>query len=86
MGRRANGEGSIYATIQKVKRKKFDTRGECAICRECTDRTLCNNRIGHIKCDKCKNCKEECLKYCDRFYCQKLNIAQISVKIVKKNV
>ncbi len=28
MGRRANGEGSIYATIQKIKRKKFDTRGE----------------------------------------------------------
>lgn len=54
---RTNGEGSIYATIQKVKRKKFDTRGECAICKECTDRTLCNNRIGHIKCDKCKNCK-----------------------------
>ncbi len=86
MGRRANGEGSIYSTIQKVKRKKFDTRGECAICRECTDRTLCNNRIGHIKCEKCKNCKEECLKYCDRFYCQKLNIAQISVKGKKKTV
>ena len=86
MGRRANGEGSIYATIQKVKRKKFDTRGECAICRECTDRTLCNNRIDHIKYDKCKNCKDECLKYCDRFYCQRLKVAQISVKGKKKTV
>lgn len=86
MGRRANGEGSIFSTIQKVKRKKFDTRGECAICKDCIDRSPCNNRTGHIKCEKCKNCKEECLKYCDRFYCQKLHIAQISVKGKKKTV
>ena len=32
--------------------------GDQYICKECTDRTPCNNRIGHIKCDKCKNCKE----------------------------
>lgn len=86
MGRRSNGEGTIYSTIQKVKRKKFDTRGECAICSKCTDRTECDNRQGYIKCQKCKDCKVECLKYCDRFYCQKLNVAQITVNGKKKTV
>ena len=70
MGRRAKGEGSLYKTIQKQKRPKFANNGECAICRECKDRTACNNRQGYEKCEKCKNCKEECLKYCDRFYCK----------------
>lgn len=71
MGRRAKGEGSLYQTIQKQKRKSFDIKGECAICKNCTDRTACNNRQGYIKCEKCKNCKEVCLDYCDRFYCKK---------------
>lgn len=79
MGKRANGEGSLYKTIQKQKRKSFDERGECAICRKCKDRTACNNRIGYEKCDKCKNCKEECLNYCDRFYCKELWVGQATV-------
>ena len=79
MGRRAKGEGSLYKTIQKQKRPKFDSRGECSICRECKDRTACSNRQGYVKCDKCKNCKEECLKYCDRFYCKELWQGQATI-------
>ena len=78
MGRRANGEGTVYKTIQKVKRKKILEK-ECHICANCTDRSLCNNRVGYDKCDKCKNCKTECLKYCDRFYCQELWVGQATV-------
>ena len=78
MGRRANGEGTVYKTIQKVKRKKILEK-ECNICANCTDRSLCNNRVGYDKCDKCKNCKTECLKYCDRFYCQELWVGQATV-------
>lgn len=79
MGRRAKGEGSLYKTIQKQKRPKFATNGECAICKNCKDRTACNNRQGYEKCDKCKNCKEECLIYCDRFYCKELWVGQGTV-------
>lgn len=79
MGRRAKGEGSLYQTIQKQKRKSFDIKGECAICKNCTDRTACNNRQGYIKCEKCKNCKEVCLDYCDRFYCKKRQVGQATV-------
>ena len=80
MGRRAKGEGSLYKTIQKQKRPKFASNGECAICKNCTDRTACNNRQGYEKCDKCKNCKEECLNYCDRFYCKEIWIGQATIK------
>lgn len=79
MGRRAKGEGSLYKTIQKNKRPKFDSRGECAICKNCKDRTACNNRQGYIKCEKCKKCKEECLKYCDRFYCKEIWQGQATI-------
>lgn len=79
MGRRAKGEGSLYKTIQKQKRPKFAATGECAICKNCTDRTACNNRQGYIKCEKCKNCKEECLKYCDRFYCKEIWQGQATI-------
>lgn len=79
MGRRAKGEGSLYKTIQKQKRPKFAPNGECAICKNCTDRTACNNRQGYIKCKKCKNCKEECLKYCDRFYCKEIWQGQATI-------
>ncbi len=78
--RRANGEGSIYDTIQKIKRpKKLDR--ECDICKNCIDRTKCNNRTGSNKCEKCVECTE-CLKsktYCDRFYCYFRYQAQISI-------
>lgn len=55
--------------IIKNKRKNFLKEGECAICKSCTDRTACNGRTGYKKCQKCKDCKVECLKYCDRFRC-----------------
>ena len=75
--RRANGEGSIYNTIQKIKRpKKLDY--ECDICKNCTDRTECNNRTGTKKCQKCTECTS-CLTYCDRFYCYQRYQAQISI-------
>lgn len=80
MGKRANGEGSLYKTIQKQKRKNFNPKGECAICKNCTDRTACNNRQGFVKCEKCKNCKEECLNYCDRFYCKEIWVGQATIK------
>ena len=75
MGRRAKGEGSLYKTIQKQKRPKFASNGECAICKNCTDRTACNNRQGYEKCDKCKNCKEECL---NTYYIQTLDDLDIN--------
>lgn len=80
--RRANGEGSIYETIKRNKRKVF-LKEECKICKNCTDRTACNNRIGYDKCDKCKTCRD-CLKYCDRFYCYKNVEAQIKHKSVAR--
>lgn len=73
-----NGEGSISNVIAKQKRKKF-LDAECKICSECKDRSACNNRQGYIKCEKCENCKEECLKYCDRFYCYERNQVQITI-------
>ena len=78
--RRANGEGSIYDTIQKIKRAK-KLNHECNICKNCTDRSLCNNRTGTNKCQKCIECTE-CLSsknYCDRFYCYFRYQAQISI-------
>lgn len=78
--RRANGEGSIYDTIQKIKRPK-KLNHECEICKNCTDRSVCNNRTGSAKCQKCIECTE-CIKsknYCDRFYCYYRYQAQISI-------
>lgn len=82
--RRANGEGSIYETIKKNK-KKFDNTKMCSTCQMCTNRNICNNRIGWIKCEKCSKC-EECLKYCDRFYIYSINAAQISIDGKRKSV
>lgn len=76
--RNTNGEGSIYNTVAKHKRKKFLSE-ECSICKKCKDRTPCNNRVGYIKCEKCYNCKTECLKYCDRFRCYPVVQAQITI-------
>ena len=39
--RRANGEGSIYDTIQKIKRPK-KLGHECEICKNCTDSEHCD--------------------------------------------
>lgn len=79
---RANGEGTIYETIQKIKRK-FDNTKMCKICSECKDRSYCNNRIGYVKCDTCINCTS---KDCDRFYIYKKSFAQISTKEGRKTV
>lgn len=76
--RNTNGEGCIYNTIAKQKRKKFLPE-ECSICKECKDRSACNNRVGYDKCKKCEECKTECLNYCDRFYCYDRNQAQITI-------
>lgn len=76
MSKRANGEGTLYITIQKIP-KNFDNTQMCKVCATCTDRTICNDRQGYIKCEKCKSCKEECLKYCDRFRCYQRACAQI---------
>ena len=79
MGKRANGEGSLYQTIQKQDRKEHRLLEECNICRNCKTRELCNNRVGTQKCKKCKECKE-CLKYCDRFYCKEIWVGQATVQ------
>ena len=76
--RATNGEGYVGTTIQKVK-KNFDNSKMCAICINCNDKTKCNGRQDWTKCDLCKNCREDCLKYCDRFYCRKIVQAQITV-------
>lgn len=78
MSKRANGEGTVYKTVKKTKRKKF-LENECSICSTCTNREACNGRTGYDKCDKCKNCKTDCLKYCDRFYCQEVWMGQATV-------
>lgn len=80
---RGNGEGTVYETIQKLK-KEFDNTNMCKICSECTDRSLCNQRQGWEKCDKCKKCKGE--KDCDRFYIYKKTFAQISTNEGRKTV
>lgn len=80
-GYRANNdEGSIYETIQKIDRKKNRLNFICDICKNCTDRSICNNREGTNKCQKCIECTD-CLKkgFCDRFYCYQINQAQITV-------
>ena len=79
MKRNGNNEGSLYYVVEKHKRKKFREEGECEICRNCTDRTACNGRVGWDKCQKCKDCKEICLEYCDRFDCYGKYTAQITI-------
>lgn len=67
-GRRANGEGSVYEFIQKIKKDNTNL-SICETCKNCNSIELCNNREDCKRlCDKCKNCTD-CLKYCDRYYC-----------------
>lgn len=78
-GRRANGEGTVYEFIQKVK-KNNDKLEMCDTCKNCNNKELCNNREDcKILCDKCKNCKD-CLKYCDRYYIYERNVSQATKK------
>lgn len=80
---RANGEGTVYDTVQKIK-KKFDNTKMCKICSMCTDRSLCNQRADWTKCTKCENCKGD--KSCDRFYIYDRAFAQISTENGRKTV
>lgn len=80
---RGNGEGSIYDTVQKVK-KDFDNTKMCSICSNCQDRSLCNDRKGWEKCDRCAKCTGS--KSCDRFYIYKRTFAQIYTIEGKKTV
>ncbi len=80
MKRRANGEGTIYTTIQKNKRSKF-LKEECTICKNCTNKC---NRLNFERCDKCRTCTD-CIKYCDRYYCYKTTKAQLSTKNNRKS-
>ncbi len=80
MKKRANGEGTIYTTIQKNKRKIFLDK-VCRICANCTYKC---DRINFERCDKCKSCTE-CLKYCDRYYCYKTTKAQVTVDNKRKS-
>ena len=79
MKKRANGEGTIYSTIQKNKRKKFLDK-ICNVCYNCKEKC---NRESFEKCDKCTNCTD-CLKYCDRYYCYKVTKAQVSINKKRK--
>lgn len=81
MSRQDNGDGSVYKTIQKVKRKKFLDK-VCLICATCTEKC---DRENFGKCEKCKNCKE-CLKYCDRYYCAEKWIAQVTINGKQKTI
>lgn len=80
MSKRANGEGSLYKTIQKIDRKAKRLDFICDTCKNCNDWSICNNRIGTNKCQKCIECTS-CLKknVCDRFYCYRRYPAQITL-------
>ena len=79
MKRRANGEGTIYTTIQKNKRKVFLEK-ICNTCQECNKKC---NRDAFEKCEKCIKCTK-CLAYCDRYYCYKTTKSQLSFKKQRK--
>lgn len=78
-GRRANGEGTVYEFIQKIKKDNTNL-SICETCKNCTNKKLCNNREDCKKlCSKCKNCTQ-CLKYCDRYYIYERNVSQATKK------
>lgn len=80
LGRNGNKEGSIYNTIQKIDRKEKRLDFVCDTCKNCKDWSICNNRAGTNKCQKCLECTA-CLKrgVCDRFYCYNRYPAQITL-------
>lgn len=57
MLRRKNHEGTVYEKTV-IKEKKAKGIPICAICQDCTDRSICNNRENCKKCEKCMNCKK----------------------------
>ena len=76
-----NGTGTVYTSVQKVDRGKYRLNKMCKICSECTDRSICENRVGTKKCSKCLECKG---KDCDRFYIYTPHTALSSTKGGKK--
>lgn len=60
-----NGTGTVSTILQKVDRKENRKKEMCKICSQCTDRSICDNRVGTKKCSKCLACTD---KNCDRFY------------------
>lgn len=80
LGRNGNKEGSIYNTIQKIDRKQKRLNFVCDTCKNCDNWSICNNRTGTNKCQKCIECTA-CLKkgVCDRFYCYNRYPAQITL-------
>lgn len=80
MKRRTNGEGSIYETIKKNKRKVF-LETPCKTCKNCTKKC---NRKEFEKCETCKNCTS-CIQYCDRYYCYKVIEAQVTINGKRKS-
>ena len=85
MRKRANGEGTLYKTIQKKDRKKYRLKEECQTCKNCKNRELCDNRVGTKKCEKCLKCTD-CLNYCDRFYCNIYHSAQATINGKQKTI
>lgn len=85
MRKRANGEGTLYKTIQKKDRKKYRLKEECKTCKNCKNRELCDNRVGTKKCEKCLKCTD-CLNYCDRFYCNIYHSAQATINGKQKTI
>ena len=71
---------SSKSAPQKVARKKRLEK-ICKICSECKDKSICNNRIGTDKCEKCLKCTST---YCDMFYIYTNNRASSSAKGGKK--
>lgn len=84
MSKTSNGDGTLYHTIEKKKRKNR-LENECDICKNCKNRQECDNRTGTKKCKKCQECKD-CLNYCDRFYCYPKWIAQVTVNKQRKTI
>ena len=74
--KRANGEGTIYKTVQKIKRKT-KLEKECNTCINCTSRDICDNRTNCKVCPKCQNCKD--FSNCDVYYCYEKWVAQSSI-------
>lgn len=72
----------IYKVTQKIKRKTF-LDNICPVCKKCKNHC---NRKKFEKCDECINCKENCLKYCDRYYCFEKWLVQITINGKQKTV
>ena len=75
---RGTGRGTIFTRIQKVKRTGDTVLPICSVCRNCKDKTICNNREHCNKCLKCKNCNNP--TDCDKFYFYKRTVGEFKNK------